>query len=191
MDIDIDFQTNFTPKQSLPGVIVASMVKKSSLVKHPCGHYLQTMPVDKVTGLAAIPFDAAQEIGYTKLDFLHLSILDKCKSKQELRALANIDPSWELLQDSEVVSKLFQLKNHADLLSLVKPTTLEELADCVAMIRPSKIKYVGQYIRNKAATRPLLYRHATDDKSAFRRSHAIAYATTIVVQLNMIELGRM
>ena len=73
MDIDTDFPVDFDPRKLMKEAIAASQVRNGELVRHPCGHYLQRIPVDEVTGLAAIPYDAASELGYFKVDFLHLS----------------------------------------------------------------------------------------------------------------------
>lgn len=189
-DIDIDFQTTFDPKSLFPDAVPASMIKDARLVKHPCGHYLQSIAADPITNLSAIPYDRAEELGYFKIDFLHLSLLDSFSSKDEMRAMIATDPDWDLLTNPIHVSKLFQLSKHYDLLMEVRPRSVQELADCVAMIRPNKRGLIPAYLKDKRLTRPLLYRTADDDKSSFKRSHAIAYATTIVLQLHLIKDGR-
>lgn len=191
MDIDIDFKTTFDPTAVINQVVPAAMVKKNELVKHPCGYYLQEIPKDNITGLAAIPYEEAEDIGYFKIDFLHLSLLDNFSSKDEIRKLIKIPPDWNLLLDEKHVEKLFQLGKHYDLLQRVKPTSVIELADCVALIRPNKRQFINDYIRNKSKTRPLLFRQGDDDKSSFKKSHAIAYAFTIVLQLHLIKQNRL
>lgn len=190
-DIDIDLPTNYTPKKTFPDIVTASMVQSGRLVKHPCGGYLQTMPVDEVTQLAAIPYDKAEEYGFFKIDFLHLSFLDQVQSKQEIRDLSKREPDWSILWNPDHTRKLFHLHKHFDLLDAVRPTSVQELADCVALIRPTKRKLLAQYQRDKYATRPQLYRQAGDDKSSFKKGHAIAYALTIVVQLHLIQQGKL
>lgn len=186
MDIDIDFQSSFDPRSLLPQAIPASRVHKGELVKHPCGFYFQNVAVDDQTGLSAIPYEPAEQEGYIKIDFLHLSLLDEFKSKNEIRRLMQKQPKWELLQDPEHVSTLFQIHKHADLLSRVKPSSVEELADCIALIRPGKKHLLEQYLKDKRSTRAELYRKDTSGYY-FKRSHAISYALTIVLQLHMIE----
>lgn len=190
-DIDIDFQSTFDPTTYLDGVIPASMVKKGELSKHPCGHYLQTIPVDSVTGLAAIPYDNAAEFGYFKIDFLHLSLLDNFTSKQEIRELLKLEPDWTLLTDVNVVPKIFQLHRNHTLLSRVKPNSVQEVADCIALIRPGKRDYLEAYLLDREKVRPYLYRQEGDDKSSFKRSHAISYSLTVILQLHLISQGRM
>jgi DNA polymerase III alpha subunit len=191
LDIDLDFPSAFNPPDIFKQAIPASMVKKGELVKHNCGYYLQEMPVDKVSGLAAIPYENADKFGYFKFDFLHLSLLDHFSSKEEIQTLIKIEPDWSLLLDEKCVIKLFQLSKHYDLLQCVEPTSVVELADCIALIRPGKRQLLGDYLRDKEQTRPLLYRQGSDDKSAFRKSHSTAYALTIVLQLHLIAQGKM
>lgn len=188
MDIDIDTPTSFNPREYFD-VVPASMVQSNNLVKHPCGVYFQTIPVDRMTGLSAIPYKPAEELGFFKVDFLHLSILDFFGSKEEIRTLIKTEPNWDLLCVPSVVPKLFQLHKNADLLFSIKPRSVQELADCIALIRPNKRHMVGEYIANREKVRPSLYRQGNEDKSAFRRGHAISYALTIVLQLHLIQGG--
>lgn len=167
------------------------MVKKNELVKHNCGYYLQDIPKDEITGFAAIPYEPAGELGYFKIDFLHLSVLDNFTSKEEIRSLMKIPPDWNLLLDKKCVEKLFQLGNHYDLLQQTRPTSVIELADNIALIRPGKRQLLGDYLYNKEKTRPLLYRQGTDDKSSFRKGHALCYAFTIILQLHLIAQQRL
>lgn len=189
MDIDIDFKPSFDPRTVLPQAVPASMVREDDLAKHPCGHYLQNIPVDEITGWSAIPYEEAEVMGYFKIDFLHLSVLDYFESKQEIRTLLKVEPDWDLLLDEEQVQKLFQISKHAVVLSQVKPRSIQELADVIALIRPNKRHLLADYRRDKKKTRPSLYRQSGDDKSSFKRSHSVAYAMTIVLQLHLIKAG--
>ncbi len=188
MDVDIDLKTDFDPLDYFKDAVRASMVKDNQLVKHPAGAYLQPIPVDKVTGLAAIPYEQAEEMGYFKVDFLHLSLLDFFDSKDQIRTLLKQEPDWSLLEDSGVVEKLFQIHRHFELISQVKPRSVQELADCIALIRPGKRAMVQAYLKNREAVRELLYKKP-DEGYYFKKSHAIAYAMTIVLQLHLVKGG--
>lgn len=188
MDIDIDFRTDFDPLNLFPNAVRASMVKTEQLVKHPAGVYFQTMPKDILTSLAAIPYSEAEELGFTKIDFLHLSFLDNFENKNEIRVLLKTEPDWFLLESAEVVKKLFQLHKHFDLVSQVKPRSVIELADCVALIRPFKRKLLNVYLKERNVIRDnFLYKREEGDKTSFKKCHAIAYALTIVLQLHLIK----
>lgn len=189
MDIDLDFKTSFQPSSLFPESIPASMVKNGELTKHPCGRYFQQMPIDPITNLAAIPYEAAEEFGFFKIDLLHLSLLDPLDSKDEIRTLSKQEPDWSLLLDGECVSKLFHVNKHADLLAIVRPKSVIELSDVLALIRPGKRQLLNQYLADRAKTRVALYEKTVG--YYFKRSHAIAYALSIVVQLHLISQKRL
>jgi hypothetical protein len=118
-------------------------------------------------------------------------VLDHFASKREIRTLLTLEPNWDLLLNETHVQKLFHVHRHASLLAQVKPRTVTDLADCLALIRPRKKRLLTAYLTNKEKTRPLLYQREQGDKTSFKRSHSIAYSLTIVLQLHLIELGVM
>ncbi len=184
MDIDIDISPKFKP-ESLFKITRASMVEKGELKPHLVGVYFQNIPKDAVTGLAAIPYKEAQEHGFFKVDMLNLTILENFESKDEIRELLKIDPDWTLLEDPEVVEKLFHLSRHFETVQKIKPKSVSDLADCLAIIRPNKIKLADKYLKNKRAVIKELY--TKRDPSDLRKSHAIPYALLIVLQLHLIK----
>jgi DNA polymerase III alpha subunit len=189
MDIDIDLPPSFDPTKVFKECVRASMVTNDDLKKHPCGVYFQNVPVDQITGLCAIPYQQAEEIGYTKIDFLHLTLLENVRTKQEIRQLMDQDPDWNLLLVPDCVSRLFQVSKHGELLKRLKPQNVEELADVIALIRPGKKHLIEAYSVNKSATRKELY--TKTDTYYFKKSHAISYALTIVLQMHLYAQGRL
>lgn len=189
MDIDLDLKTNFDPLEIFPNAIRASRVEKEQLVKHNVGVFLQDIPVDQMTGLAAIPYKQAEEVGYFKIDFLHLSVLDDFGSKEEIRELLKHDPDWLLLMRPDVVGKLFQIHRQYDLVSKLAPKSIIELADCIALMRPGKRHLVDAYLKDKTLIREELYKKPEDGKYYFKKGHAISYALNIVLQLHLIKGG--
>lgn len=187
MDIDIDFQTSFDPASVFPTIVPASMIKQGEFTKHPCGIYMQNMGADEDTGLAAIPYDEAYDKGFFKVDCLHLSLLNDFKTKTEIRELLRKDPDWSLLQDEETVAKLFQVHKQAKLLNRVKPQSVQSLADCLALMRPGRAHLIDKYIEDPDGVRDLLYERDDSTGYYFKRSHAISYALTIVLQLHHIK----
>lgn len=188
MDIDLDLPTKFDPKKVFHTAVPASMVKNDELVKHPCGNYFQNIPVDHETGLAAIPYEEAEALGYFKIDFLHLSVLDYFESKAEIRTLLKLEPNWDLLLNEDHVSKLFQIHRHYNLLSRIRPRSIQDLADCIALIRPGKRHLIDEYLKDRRLVRGTFLYSDDDGGYTFKRSHAIAYAMTIVLQLHLIQL---
>lgn len=186
MDIDIDIPSYVPINKIFPTVIKASQLKGKQLVPHPCGVYFENVPVDWVTGLSAIPYTSAEEHGFTKIDFLHLSFLNGIQSRTRVLELSKREPDWSLLTNPDVVVTLFQLKNSWEFVDVMKPKSIIELADVLAIIRPSKRHLLRRYVVDRITTRTLLYKDSESDHAAFRKSHAIAYAHVIVMQLNLI-----
>lgn len=186
MDIDIDLKTTFQPLEYF-NIIQASMVKDGKLVKHPAGVYFQNMPLDKISGLAAIPHKEAEKLNYFKVDFLHLGLLDNFESKSEIRALLKMEPDWSLLESQNVVETLFQIRRHFDIVNEIKPSCVLTLADTIALIRPAKRNLLYAYIKKPEIIRKQLYLKPESGKYYFKKSHAIAYALTIVLQLHLIK----
>jgi hypothetical protein len=187
MDIDIDFQTSFSPSTIFKHAVKASMVVDEELKPHQAGYYFQQIPRDRITGLAAIPYEKAEELGYIKIDFLHLALLNEIKSKQQLRELMDKEPDWNLLLDEDIVKHLFQIGKHFDIIQKVKPKSVQQLADCIALIRPGKKQFLKSYLKNKDAIRPLLYAKPEAGGYYYKKPHAVAYALTIIAQLNIIN----
>jgi len=188
MDIDIDLHSDFDAVKTFPNAVIASRVHQNELIKHNVGAYFQNIAKDSVTQLSAIPYEQAENLGYFKVDFLHLTALDLFETKEEVRVLAHAEPDWQLLLSPVYVKKLFHLKNHFDVVELITPKSVQEVADCLAIIRPGKRQLLAPYLKDRNAIRQELYRK-TEDGYYFKKSHAIAYATTIVLQLHLIKAG--
>lgn len=192
MDIDIDTPTSFKPEKVFKNWARASVLNEDKLIltAHPCGVYPQKMAVDPVTQLAAIPYDQAEEFGFLKVDFLHLSVYQHFSTRSEIDDLLQKDPDWKLLQLPSAQSKIFQLGKHGDLLSELKPKCVEDLADIMALIRPGKKNFMGLYKTNREAARRILY--AKDETGySFKKSHALAYSYVVWLQLHLIEQGKL
>jgi len=193
MDIDLDFKTNFDPLDYFKEGIPAIIVKDGKIQKHTAGVYLQSIPIDPITQFAAIPHKEAEKLGFFKIDFLHISLLNDFETKAEIRELIKHEPDWSLLQRQDVVEKLFQMGKHYDLILRMNPQSLEDMADCVAIIRPAMrhlINLTYSYDENKMRIREELFKIPDDpNKYYFKRSHAFAYAANVVLQLHLIKAG--
>jgi DNA polymerase III alpha subunit len=189
VDIDIDVPPTFDPKDLFPWTR-AAVVRDGQYTQHPCGVYPQMIPIDPVTGLAAIPYDAAEELGYFKIDFLHLNVYQHFKSRAEIDALLLKEPDWTLLQVPSNHMKLFQLSNHGELLMKLRPSNVVEMSDVMALIRPGKRQLVPLYQKSKDMARPILWKK-DDTGYSFKKSHALSYAYVLILQLHLIEQGRL
>ena len=165
-------------------------MREGKLTPHPVGVYPQAIPRDPLSKLSAIPYGEAETLGYLKVDFLHLKAYDAFTTREEIETLVKLEPSWALLELPSSHPKLFQMSKHGDLLRMLKPKNIEELADAIALIRPGKKHLAGLYLKNKVQTRKLLY--AKDEGGfSFKKSHALAYAYVISLQLHLIEQGKL
>lgn len=189
MDIDIDLKSDFKLERVFTTAIPASTVEskdgKNELKRHIVGAYFQTVPKDPITGFSAIPYEEAEELGYLKIDFLNLSLLQHFESKDEMLYFARKEPNWKRLDDKEFVEKLFHISKHYDMVNKVKPVSILELADILALIRPGKTILLDKYLKNKKLTRTELY--TKRQVSDLRKSHALAYAVNIAINMNMLE----
>lgn len=186
MDIDIDTPSAFDPRDIFPDITCASMVNNGRFRKHPAGVYFQKLPSEPTQDIACVPYDIAPHFDLFKVDFLHLSLLDVFDSKAQIRELMTKDPNWNMLEDEDVVAELFQLKNHYDVIQLVQPRSIQELADCVALIRPGRRYLLDQYKADPVWARRELYKQPLP-KGCFKKAHAIAYAFNISLQLHMFD----
>jgi hypothetical protein len=182
MDIDIDFADR-TKALQLFKHIVASRIDNDKLVKHNTGVYLHEVPVDAITGLSAIAYQEAEEQQYFKIDFLNVGLYDGVRSEEHLVTLMGQEPLWDLLEDDSFNSLLFHVNGHGEILRKMKPTTIEQLAAVLAMIRPAKRYLIGKdwnTVLNEVWKKP------ESEEYFFKKSHATAYAVAITVQMNLI-----
>lgn len=190
MDVDIDCDHRFKPNSIFKTWPRASILKDGKLMAHPCGVYPQKIGVDPLTALAAIPYDQAEDLGYLKVDFLHLSVYQHFKDRAEIETLLKKEPDWTLLQVPSIQPKIFQLAKHGELLSDLKPKSIVEVADIMALIRPGKRNFIGLYKKDRVSARRMLY--AKDESGySFKKSHALAYSYVVHLQLHLIEQGRL
>ena len=162
--------------------ITASIKKKNEYTKHNSGVYLQPIPYDPVSGLASIEYKEAEERGYFKLDFLNNSLYEGVKDEKHLDELIAKEPLWDLLQHEDVVKNLVHVHNHLNVLKVMKPKSVEELAEVLAVIRPAKRHLLNE---SKEKISSEVWVKPDDGSYYFKKAHAIAYALSIVVQLNL------
>ena len=182
-DVDIDF---FDRDKALKLFkhTPASIIKEGNIEKHKTGVYFHDVPTDPVTAQASLDYKVAEDRGYFKIDCLNVNIYKDIKSEQELVELMLANPDWNMLNDKNTVDKLFHLNGHFHIVSKLQPKNIEQLAAVLAIIRPAKRYLLNKdwaTITNEVWTRP------SDGTYFFKKSHAIAYAQAIVVQMNLIK----
>lgn len=182
MDIDIDLPDRKLALEKLHH-IVASRTTDTGFTAHNTGVYFQSIPYNPVNNLSTIDYKTAEERGYFKIDFLNVHVYEGIKDNDHLIKLMETEPLWELLKNEEFVNLLFHLNGHGDVLKKTCPTSVEQLSAVLAMIRPAKRYLIGKdwtTIMKEVWIRP------TTDEYYFKKAHAVAYATAIVVQMNLI-----
>lgn len=185
---DVDIDVNSSVKRESYGT--RAMVYNSETLRilpHPSGVYLEEVPVDRITGLCSFDYNYGDEAGFSKIDILTNKSYDLFSSKQDLLRSLNQKVDWNWLMDEDFVAKLPHIANHFDTLTKIKPETIEELADTIALIRPAKIGLIRIYRKNTIAVRKRLYSRPLDGSAYFKKSHAIAYASMIVAVMNKLK----
>ena len=181
-DVDIDFADR-TRALDIIKHTPATIIEKGIARKHNTGVYSTEIPVNPLTGCASIDYKEAEKRGYFKIDFLNVSIYQGVKSEEHLVKLMNQEPLWDLLLEDEFTNTLFHVNGHGAILRTMKPSSVEELAAVLAIIRPAKRYLIGSdwsVINKEVWLKP------EKDEYYFKRSHAIAYAMLVVVQMNLI-----
>jgi len=185
-DVDIDFFDR-------DGVLKlfkhtpATIEKEDKVEKHKTGVYFHAVPEHPVTGHASLDYKKAEDRGYFKIDCLNVNIYKYVSSEQELVELMIQEPDWDMLEDKKTVDQLFHLNGHFSIVSKLKPKTIEQLAAVLAIIRPAKrylLNQTWQDINEHVWEKP------ADGSYFFKKSHAVAYAQAIVVQMNLISKGK-
>ncbi len=187
-DIDIDFFDRDIALKLLKH-IPASRIDNDEIKKHNTGVYLHQVPTDPLTGLASLDYDDAEKRGYFKVDFLNVSIYKDIKSEEEILNLLKIEPLWDLLEQKEFCDLIFHVNGYHDLVARLKPRSIEQLAMFLAILRPGK-KHLVPTCETKGwdSIKDEIW-EKTDDSYSFKKSHAVAYAHAIVVQMNKICEG--
>jgi hypothetical protein len=182
-DVDIDFGDRTQALNLLPHH-PAGIMRDGALIKHNTGVYVTDIPTDPFTGIASIDYNAAEARGYTKLDFLNVSLYTQIKSEQHLTALMAQEPVWDLLQDRDFCGLLIHIGNHYDtLMKMPEPVdSIARLAMFLAIIRPGKRNLIGLPWIKVAET----IWTATEDGYVFKKSHSVAYAHLVAVHMNLI-----
>ena len=179
IDIDvIDRENVLTHFRHIP----ASIKKGNEYTKHNSGVYLQPIPYDPISELASIEYKEAEERGYFKLDFLNNTLYEGIKDEKHLDELIAKEPIWDLLQHADVIKNLVHVHNHLNVLQVMKPKSIEELAEVLAVIRPAKRHLLNE---SKEKISKEVWIKPNDGSYYFKKAHAIAYALSIVVQLNL------
>jgi hypothetical protein len=184
-DIDIDFP-NREQALAVLKTTPASMLRDGQLVRHNTGVYPTAIPQDPFTGFASIDYESAESRGYMKLDFLNVSLYTQIKSEAHLEDLIAKEPEWDRLYDPEFCGRLIHINNHYKTLIQMPEAvnTIPRMAMFLSVIRPAKRHLIGKPWQEVAET---VWKRPADDSYFFKKSHAIAYAHLVVVNMNLLR----
>ena len=178
-DIDIDFADRTIALEKLKHRVA----KLDTGKKHNTGVYVTECPHNPVDNLCTVDYKTAEDRGYFKLDFLNVSIYNDVKDEAHLQQLMHKEPQWQLLEHDDFTNLLFHVSGHGEILRKLKPTSVEQLAAVLAIIRPAKRHLVNETwptILESVGVAP------TDGSYYFKKAHAIAYAVSVVVHMNLV-----
>jgi hypothetical protein len=181
-DIDIDTK-NRSDLLNLIKHTPAGIVKDDVIKKHNTGVYVTDIPIDPFQSVSSIDYTEAEDRGYFKLDILNVSIYEDVKDEDHLLKLISAEPDWSLLEHKEIVEQLFHIHNHFDIVSKLKPKSVEDLAAVLAIIRPAKRNLLNE---SWTTIRETVWEKPQDGTYFFKKSHAVGYAIAIVLQLNLL-----
>jgi len=181
-DIDIDFGNRDKILEHIKHV-PASMRNVTPIRKHATGIYVSDIPYDSINDMANIDYKEAEDRGYIKLDLLNVHIYESVKDEQHLVTLMS-EPDWSKLSDRSFVEQLVHLgNNYNNIMKMPEPiNSIPRLAMFLAVIRPAKRHLIGLAWSEVAKT----VWDKVDGEYAFKKSHSIAYATLVVVHMNLL-----
>lgn len=152
--------------------------------KHNTGVFFQNIPRDPTTNVSTLDHRIAKDYGYFKIDFLNVNMYEGVRSESHLQSLMDKEPPWDFFEYKEITDQLFHLNGHSNLLVKYKPKSVEDLAMILAIMRPAKA-YLQQYDWD-SIRKNVWIKVAGDESYQFKRSHGIAYAIAIIVNLNLL-----
>ena len=177
-DIDIDFADRSQALELFKNV--PARLKKR---KHNTGVYFHRVPSNPFTNVCTVEHTQADDMGFFKLDLLNLSIYKDVNDDDHLKQLMEKEPVWELLEHKDFVDQLFHLSGHDSLLKQLKPSSVDQLAATLAIIRPAK-----RYLANESWEKIMeeVWIKPTNGDYFFKKAHAFAYAMSVIVHMNML-----
>lgn len=184
-DIDIDYGDRSAILQHIEHT-TAAVRDGEKLRKHNTGVYVTSVPYDPVTNLCSIPYTAAGQRGYIKLDLLNVHVYKNVRDESHLQSLMR-EPQWSKLHDRSFMEQLIHIGNHYDTMnSMPEPIdSIPRMAMFLSVIRPGKRHLIGLPWKDVAAT----VWDSSGDGYSFKRSHAVAYSHLVVVHMNLLCEG--
>ena len=182
-DIDIDFEDRNKALELFNHVVASIKENDGQFKKHNTGIYCTSIPHDPLSGLSTIDYKEAEERGYFKIDFLNVSVYSGVQNEEHLIKLMETEPLWDLLEQDDFTNLLFHVNGHGNLLRQMKPQSLEQLAMCLALIRPAKKHLVGKTWTEIGGE---IWKKPENGDYYFKKAHAFSYAMVVIIHMNLL-----
>lgn len=155
--------------------------------KHNVGIYIQNVPFNSVYGICSIDYNEMEARGYQKIDILNRYIYAGIETEEELQSLIDETPDWSMLKDSSIIKQLDQINKRDRIVKSYDINSVDDLATIIALIRPAAKSMIGEPLSEIKKT---IWNLVDEEGYRFKRSHAIATALIIVMQLNRIRRSK-
>ena len=184
MDIDIDFGDRNSILELIKH-LPATIDDGKTVKRHNTGVYCHTIPFNPLTNAASMDYRAAEARGYFKIDFLNASVYADVRDEDHINSLLAVEPLWELLEQREFCDMIFHLNGYHDLVAVLKPSNIDQLAMFIALLRPGKRHLISVCEQQGwDAIETDIWTKTTD--YSWKKAHAYGYAHAIVMQMNRI-----
>lgn len=183
-DIDIDV-ANRDQALALLKHTDASIIKEDKNTKHNTGVYFTEIPADPFTGRASVDYEAAEDLGYIKVDILNVGLYQQVRNEEHLNKLMQQEPAWDRLYDPDFCAQLIHIGAHYDTLIKMPEAvnSIPRLAMFLAVIRPAKRHLIGRTWREVAES---VWERPVDDSYYFKKAHAVGYSHLVAVNMNLL-----
>lgn len=183
-DIDIDVANR---DQALAVIkhTAASIIRDNKIAKHNTGVYFTEIPQDPFTNRASLDYEAAEDLGYIKVDVLNVGLYQQVQSDQHLQELMQQEPAWDRLYDPAFCAQLIHIGAHYDTLIRMPEAVNSDtrLMMFLAIIRPAKRHLIGLPWKEVAKT---IWEKPVDNSYHFKKSHSCAYSRLVMVHMNLL-----
>ena len=183
-DIDIDFADRDQVLKLIRS-IPARQITNGQARRHNSGVYVTKIPQDPVHGCAAIDYEAAEQRGYFKIDFLNMGVYQLIRDPAHYQEMLAATPPWSRLwEDVAWASQLVHVGNYTDLLARMRPDSIPRMAAFISIIRPGKA-----YLQDLPWTEVFDSVWDGDESRGytFKRSHSISYAALVALHMNLLN----
>lgn len=183
MDIDIDSADRDRILKLIRN-IPASIHRNGEITRHNTGVYVTDLPFDPLTKMCTLDHKQAEDMGYVKIDFLNVNLYERVKDNYHLEKLLNTEPDWNQLSNKSFVEKIIHINNHWETIKKMPESvnSIPRMAMLLSVIRPAKRHLIGLPWETVAET---VWKKPSDGSYYFKKSHSIAYATLVAVNMNL------